>query len=99
MYMSPSQYKARYQNLSVPLAGGSTKTIRVNHYRLRSKNYNAAAATAFLDKLKKNGVNMELRVDTGAETFRILHRTADGGFRVSEQTRTGPVRVESGVLK
>jgi hypothetical protein len=98
--MSPSQYKARYQNLSVPLADGSSTTIRVNQYRLRSsKTYNAAAATAFLDKLKKNGVDMELRVDTGAETFRIVHRTADGGIQVHEQTRTGPVKVESSVLK
>jgi hypothetical protein len=95
--MTPSQYKARYENLKVPLNNGSTAAVRINQYRLRSRNYDAAAANAFFAQLKKNGLDMELRVDTGAETFRVAHRTADGGVSVNEMTRTGPVKVESEV--
>jgi hypothetical protein len=92
--MTPSQYKARYEKLVVPLDNGNTTTIRINQYRLRSKNYNEVAAKAFFNALQKHGPDMELRVDIGAETFRILHRTAGGGVQVNEETRTGPVQVQ-----
>ena len=76
--MTPSQYKARYENLTVPLDTGGSTTIRLNQYRLRPMNYNETAAKAFLNKFDRNGVDMELRVDSGPETFRIAHRQPDG---------------------
>jgi len=96
--VTPTQYKARYENLVVPLGNGGSTPVSVNRYRLRTMNYNEAAARAFLDRLDRGGVDMELRVDSGPEIFRIAHRRPDGGIRVDEMTRTGPARVEPQVL-
>jgi hypothetical protein len=104
--MTPTQYKARYERLVVPLADGSSTTVKVNQYRLRSsKNaydkggYNERAAHAFLNKLDRSGIDIELRVDSGPETFRILDRKPDGQFSVHEMTRIGAESVESDVFK
>jgi hypothetical protein len=96
--MTPTEYKARYENLVVPLDNGGSTTVCVNQYRLRTLNYNEAAATAFLNKLDRGGADMELRVDPGAEVFRVAHSNADGSVRVNEMTRTGLQKVEASVL-
>ena len=66
---------------------------------LRSSNYNQAAAQAFLNRLDRSGVDMELRVDSGPEVFRIADRRPDGSVAVHEMTRTGPGRVDAAVLR
>ena len=99
--MTPTAYKTRYEHLQVPLADGSTKELRVNQYRLRGvpkHDVNEVAEKAFFDALQKNHVDMELRVDPGARTFRILHRSRDSSFSVSEQTTTGPEKVDASFL-
>jgi hypothetical protein len=78
--MSPSQYKARYENLSVSLDNGPPATVRVNQYRLRSMNYKAAANDAFISMLKKRGIDTELRVQTESGLVRVdpgLSQTED----------------------
>ncbi len=97
--MTPTQYKARYEKLVVPLANGGATTIRLNQYRLRSLNYNEAAANAFLNRLDRGGVDIELRVDSGPEVFRIAHRLSDGSTTVNQMTRSGPGPVDTAVLK
>jgi hypothetical protein len=97
--MTPTLYKARYEKLVVPLERGGTTTVRLNQYRLRSSNYNQAAAQAFLNRLDRSGVDMEVRVDSGPETFRIADRRPDGSVAVHEMTRTGPGRVDAAVLR
>jgi hypothetical protein len=96
--MTPAQYKARYENLVIPRAKGEPVTVNMNQYRLRTLNYNEAAAHAFLNRLDRSGVDVELTVDSGPETFRIGHRKEDGGVDVHDMTRTGPARVDPHVL-
>ncbi len=64
--MNPSAYKRRYDKLRVTLEDGSTETVAVNQYRLRSMNYNETANNAFIGKLRDHGMDMVLRIDTGA---------------------------------
>jgi len=42
---------------------------------------------------------MQLRVDPGPETFRVLHRFRDSSFTVNDITQTGPRRVDDAVLR
>jgi hypothetical protein len=96
--MTPRQYKARYESLTVSLAGGGSATVKINKYRNRHhKSYNEATATAFLNKLAAARIDTELLVDSGPETFRILHRNRDSSFTVNEMTETGPQRVNQQV--
>jgi len=100
--MSPSAYKARYERLQVPLANDGTAEVRVNQYRRRGQagqDVDEAASKAFFDSLRKHHVDMQLRVDPGARSFRILHRSRDSSFKVTEQTQTGPENVGSDFLK
>ena len=100
--MSPTAYKQRYEHLQVPLADGGTTEIRVNRYRLRGlpgHDVDEAASKAFSDSLSKHHVDMELRVDPGTRYFRVLHQSRDSSFTVTEQTQTGPEKVESEFFK
>jgi hypothetical protein len=60
--INPSEYKDRYENLTV---AGSGK-IKVRKYRLGSiaRFYDPTGVTKFIDKLSKNTENIELEVDT-----------------------------------
>jgi hypothetical protein len=60
---------------------------------------NEAARKAFFDSLSKHHVDMELRVEPGARSFRILHRNRDSTFAVTQQTVMGPEKVGSDFLK
>jgi hypothetical protein len=94
--MSPAAYKARYVHLTVPLANGATTEVRVNQYRRRGQpgqDVDEAASKAFFDSLSKYHVDMQLRVDPGARTFRVVHRNQDSSFKVTEQTQSGPEKV------
>src|SRR5690242_20432095 len=70
---SPLLYKQRYEQLPVPLADGNTVTVNVHNYvnanpsllGHKENNFNPAARAAFLTKLNKSGVDMQLRVDSG----------------------------------
>ncbi|MBZ5618343.1 MAG: hypothetical protein LAQ69_06350 [Acidobacteriia bacterium] len=100
--MSPSGYKTRYEKLQVLLADGGTAEVSVNQYRLRGlpgHDVDEAASKAFFNSLSKHHVDMELRVDPGARSFRILQRNRDSSFAVKEQTVTGPEKVGSDFLK
>lgn len=100
--MSPSGYKARYEQLQVPLANGCTIGIRVNRYRLKGlpgHDVDEAAWQAFHRTLIKNHVDMELRVDPGARSFRVLNRNRDSSFAVTEQTVTGTEKVDADFFK
>jgi hypothetical protein len=68
--MTPSAYKARYESLQVSLADG-TQEVKVNQYRLRGltgHDVDEAASSAFANALKKNKIDIDLRVYTGADT-------------------------------
>lgn len=64
--MSPAQYKARYENLTVFLGNGSSQKVRVNQYRLNPMNVNGQARDAFLRMLANNGIDRELTVETAS---------------------------------
>jgi len=100
--VSPAAYKERYEQLQVPLADGSVKEVRVNRYRLKGMpghDVDEVRWQAFYAKLAKNRVDMQLRVDAGARSYRVLHRNRDSSFSVHDQTVTGPERVDDGFLK
>ena len=61
--INPSEYKARYENLTV---AGSADKIKVRKYRLASmaQFYDPAGTTKFIDALSKNTDDIELQVDT-----------------------------------
>ena len=63
--MTPTEYKARYENLTV---AGSADKIKVRKYRLASiaRFYDPAGTTKFLNKLTSNSDDIELVVDTDA---------------------------------
>ena len=99
--MDPSGYKARYEHLQVPLASGGITEICVNQYKLKGlpgHDVDEAASSAFLAALRKNHVDMELRVDPGARSFKILSRSRDSSFAVNQQTVTGPEKVGADFL-
>ncbi len=94
--MTPAKYKAKYESINVPLAGGNMAPVSVNRYRLRSnpKYYNAAAVEAFMAKIRARAFHLPLRVDVGPVTYRILRTARDSTFSVSETTTTAPQPVE-----
>ena len=85
--MSPSQYKARYDRLPVSLGDGPPTVIAVNQYRLRSMNYNETAARAFLDALRKNGMDMVLRINTPAGPVRTDEHLTEMERAFQKRTR------------
>jgi len=100
--MTPTAYKARYEKLQVPLADGTVSEVTVNQYRLRGlpgHDVNVAAEKAFFNALEKHHVDMQLRVDPGTRSLRILHRNRDSSFSVTEQTQSGPENVNASFLK
>jgi hypothetical protein len=87
--MTPTGYKARYEDLQVPLASGKTVSIRVNQYKRRGQkghDVDEAAEQAFFDALAKHHVDMTLRVDPGT-------------LSVSATQQTGPKKVDSSFLQ
>jgi hypothetical protein len=100
--MSPAQYKARYEQLQVPLDDGSVTEVCVNQYRIKGlagHDVDEARWKTFYNALNKHHVDMELRVDPGARSYRVLHRNRDSSFGVTQQTVTGPEKVGEGFLK
>ena len=92
--MSPSQYKARYENLSVSLGDGSSTPVRLNQYRLKSINYKAAANNAFLDMFKKYGIDIELRIQTETGVVRVIRVSAKPKMLSKKRTGVGVVLSE-----
>lgn len=69
--ISPRQYKSLYENIYVPLDVGPPATVKVNQYRLANRNYNTAAATTFLNTLKRRGIDTVLEIDGERGTTRV----------------------------
>lgn len=92
--MSPSQYKARYENLSVSLGDGSSTPVRLNQYRLKSINYKAAANNAFLDMFKKYGIDIELRIQTETGVVRVDPGLSQAEDAFKKRTGVGVVLSE-----
>ncbi len=94
--MTPRAYKARYENLSVPLDDGSIATVKLNQYRLRSMNYNQAGNDAFLSALRKHGIDTSLSVHTGTGVTAVTSRLDE--MEAAFKKRTGiatEFRIES----
>src|SRR5262249_20345097 len=51
--------------------------VAINQYRLRSKNYNAAAARTFFDMLKLKGIDRVLRINTSEGQERTSDRVTE----------------------
>ena len=98
--MTPAKYKAKYESINVPLADGNSESVCVNRYRLRSspKYYNAVAAEAFMAKIRARAFHLPLWVNVGPVTFRIVQRSRDSTFSVSETTTTAPQPVDADFL-
>jgi len=62
--LTPREYKERYESIEVPLENGNLVPVKVNQYRLSPGTFNGTAK-AFFDMLKKRGIDMALRIDTG----------------------------------
>lgn len=79
--MSPSAYKSRYDNLPVRLKNGQTQTVRVNQYRLASKNYNKQEAdkliSKFMDMFRKGRFDVALNIHAGSGWVTIGDRDLD----------------------
>jgi len=63
--LTPSQYKARYEDIYVPLETGGGVTVKVNHYRLYPSHYNKTVAKSFFDTLRDRGIDTPLVINTG----------------------------------
>src|SRR5580698_8759558 len=63
--LTPREYKARYENINVPLEVGGSVTVQVNHYRLSGMNDNKKVASSFFDTLKYRGIDTSVVVNTG----------------------------------
>jgi hypothetical protein len=63
--MTPSQFKARYENLKVVRSNGNVETIRVHRYRLNgSSTYNAAAHQTWVNRYIARRIDRDLTLTT-----------------------------------
>jgi hypothetical protein len=75
--LTPSEYKARYENIYVSSKTGGGVTVQVNQYRLYGSNDSKSAAKAFTDTLKYRGIDTPLLINTG-ERMDIVDSQSSG---------------------
>ena len=63
--VTPSEFKARYENLPIQKMDGSVETVSIHKYVLNhSKWYNPAALEAFRSKYFSRGIDRDLTIFT-----------------------------------
>jgi hypothetical protein len=67
----PSHYKEKYENIWVTMNDGRPRVIKATKYRLRSSNFNSAAATTFHQTLTRRGIDTDLVIHSLNATYRV----------------------------
>src|SRR5262245_26310480 len=82
--MTPSEYKAQYENLTINLGGGQTTTVKVGNYRLGQPKDGGAARKTLLDKVGKGVKDFELKVGPDGNLKAVDAKvTETSAFRVA----------------
>ncbi|MEO8132015.1 MAG: hypothetical protein ABJF23_32265 [Bryobacteraceae bacterium] len=83
--MTPTQYKARYENLKVRRMNGKIETVRLSRYRLNHWNVNTAELEAFRGQLANHGgIDADLSVFTNSGEVKIAGSLAKAEDRFAK---------------